>query len=356
MDALVVFGHGEGRPIFQYVTGALKIVGNCVLPVHGEAIGFTNRPIGPGWVHRSQWVQDVRKVVYAPEAIAAALADLGLDKGTIGVAGHPAAFPVDELSELKQRVPGAQFQDATALIDELQIIKSDEELDAIRDTSEMMRRAFAGMEERIVPGMTERAIVAEHTRIIREYGGYDGYCVVSRTPWQTSGMPTDAPLRADETFSIYSEQVGPTGYWCEVSHQYSFGAPAEGVRAMYDLRLEAFLASAAAMRSGNTTEHIQQALDEVYGRHGYDTHGLISYAVHGIGTGPDQPPFVPPYPNAEPLTLQSGMVLSLHPQFNLKGTEPADDPRSGPSDNVLVTPAGGELLTHPQPRWIELPL
>ena len=355
MGALVVFGHGEGRPTFQYVTGVQKVVGNFVLPVDTAPVGLTNRPIGRGWVLQSGWVGDVRAVLDAPSTIDGILEERGLGKATIGVAGHPASFPVDEMAVLRAAMPDARFEDASGLISAISMIKSAEEVEAFREISEIMRQAFSAMEAMMVPGVTERAAVAEHTRVIRELGGYDGYCVVSRPPWSSAGMPTDAPLRRDESFSIYSEQLGPSGYWCEVSHQYSFGPPPEAAHRMYAMRVAAYDACLAITRPGSTTGDLQSTLERVYHEHGYDAEGMISYHVHGMGTGGDQPPFVPPLAPEDHIALAEGMVLSLHPHVNFKGTEhDAAVPRSGPCDNVLVTSSGGVPMTDARPQWIEL--
>lgn len=352
LDALIVFGHGEGRPLFQYLTNAQKVVGHAILPVAAPPTALTGRPIGRGWVLRSDWLDDIRKVADAPAAMAAILGDHGISKGSIGLAGHPATFPEDELASLRTLLPGATFRDASALISGVVMVKSDEEIAALRETSAILRDAFTAMEAVIRPGVTEREVIAEHTRVMRLGGGYDGYCVINRAPYLTEGMPTEVPFRADDVFSIYSEQVGPSGYWCEVSHQYSFGPPPAAVEAMHAIRAEAFAACVAAMRAGNTTDDIMAAMDAVHRRHGYDADGLISYAVHGIGLTADEPPYLP----GDHLVLREGMVLSLHPHIRFKDTsEERGLPRSGPCDNVLVTAAGGEPLTDRAWPWIALP-
>lgn len=353
MDALIVFGHGEGRPVFQYMTNAQKVVGHFILPLAADPTALTGRPIGRGWVLRSGWVGDVRKVADAPGAMADVLAEHGLTSGTIGLAGHPAAFPVDEVARLRSLTPGATLVDASDLVSRVIMVKSEEEIAALRDTSAILREAFTAMEAILRPGITEREAIAEHTRVMRTNGGYDGYCVINRAPFPSEGMPVDSAFRSGDVFSIYSEQVGPTGYWCEVSHQYSFGPPSGAVSAMHAIRVEAFAACVRAMKIGNTADDIMAAMDAAYGRHGYDTSGLISYAAHGIGLTADEPPYLP----GDQLTLEAGMVLSLHPHVRFKNAdEERTLPRSGPCDNVLVGPAGGASLTYSDWNWIELPV
>jgi Xaa-Pro dipeptidase len=352
LDALVFFGHGEGRPLFQYVTNAQKVVGHLILPVSAPPTALTGRPIGRGWVLRSGWIDDIRKVADAPGVMAEVLTGHGAAAGTIGLAGHPSAFPVDEVARLRSLLPRATFSDASELVARIVMVKSDEEVAALRETSALIREAFRAMEAVIRPGVSERAVIAEHTRVMRENGGYDGYCVINRAPYLTEGMPTENTFRADDLFSIYSEQVGPSGYWCEGSHQYSFGPPAPAVNTMHAMRVETFAACVGAMKAGNTTDDIMGAMDAVYRRHGYDANGLISYAVHGIGLTADEPPYLP----GDRLTLEAGMVLSLHPHVRFKDAdEERALPRSGPCDNVLVTPTGGEALTHSEWPWRQLP-
>jgi Xaa-Pro aminopeptidase len=334
------------------VTNAQKVVGHLILPVSAPPTALTGRPIGRGWVLRSGWIDDIRKVADAPGAMAEVFTGHGVAAGTIGLAGHPAVFPVDEVARLRSLLPRATFRDASELVARVVMVKSDEEVAALRETSAILREAFRATELAMRPGVSERAVIAEHTRVMRESGGYDGYCVINRAPYLTEGMPLDARFRADDVFSIYSEQVGPSGYWCEVSHQYSFGPPPSAVSAMHAMRVEAFAACMGAMKAGNTTDDIMAAMDAVYRRNGYDADGLISYAVHGIGLTADEPPYLP----GDRLTLQAGMVLSLHPHVRFKDAdEERALPRSGPCDNVLVTATGGEALTHSEWPWVELP-
>ena len=353
LDAIVFFGHGEGRPLFQYVTNAQHVVGHFVLPKSAPPTALTGRPIGRGWVLHSGWIDDVRKVADAPAAMAEILAGHGAASGTIGLVGHPAAFPVDEVAALRALMPRATFRDVSAQVARIVMVKSDEEVTAMRETSDLMRAAFRALELVIRPGVSERTIIAEHTRVMREGGGYDGYCVINRAPFPSEGLPTANTFRADDVFSIYSEQVGPSGYWCEVSHQYSFGPPSPAVAAMHAIRVETFAACVAAMKAGNTADDVMAAMDAVHRSHGYDSTGLISYAVHGIGLTADEPPYLP----GDRLVLESGMVLSLHPHVRFKNAdEERTLPRSGPCDNVLVTPSGGEVLTDSAWPWVELSL
>jgi Xaa-Pro aminopeptidase len=350
-EALVVCGRGKSLGLVEYVTDVQLVESRCILPLNAPPIVLVAPLIGLSWTKRPMWVEDNRQVVDIGTAMAEALSDLGLGKAPIGIVGLDGVMPVKELRNLEAGLPEAKLSDATELFDKVRVIKSAEEIADLRETSNILRGAFKALEAELYPGATERHVVAAHDQALRELGGFDGYVVVNRPPFDTAGMPTAQPFERKDIVVIYSEQAGPAGYWCELVRSYSFGRPPERVRRFWEMRVEVFQRCMEAMKPGVSSAEILTAMNRAYAGFGYDAAGLISYAAHGIGLDAGEPPYVP----GQMLTLEEGMVLSLHPHIKL------DDPVEAQTvggidiiDNVLVTRNGGERLTDRVDEWVAL--
>ena len=85
-----------------------------------------------------------------------------------------------------------------------------------------------------------------------------------------------------------------------------------------------------------------------YGQGGFDS---VAYTAHGIGLDSHEVPWVP----GKDREMKTNMVINLHPQITF------DDPAEGLavggiclSDNVRVTPEGGERLTYDYDDLVDL--
>jgi Xaa-Pro aminopeptidase len=75
--------------------------------------------------------------------------------------GEHESISVAEYEILKSRLPSVTFVDATDLIRELKVIKSEREIEMIRKATDIQNRAFEKFFQRVGKGMSEVDIVAE---------------------------------------------------------------------------------------------------------------------------------------------------------------------------------------------------
>jgi Xaa-Pro aminopeptidase len=183
LECVVLVGSGGlsgSMANIRYITGLGPLVGAlAVFPLHGDPIAFYgNRhehiPFGGCSQIPGAWVDDVRPNTGVP-GILAALAERGLGRGRIGVVANrfmlapssnvSAAF----MDGLRRGVPEAVITDETSIVDELRLIKSEEELVFLRRAGAIARQRVERLAATARPGATEAAAWAamEHEAIIR---------------------------------------------------------------------------------------------------------------------------------------------------------------------------------------------
>ncbi len=355
LEALVICSRGDEfvRGRVQYVSDIFQWAGRgfVVLPLKGDATFVVDPLWGLGYAMLGGWLSDYRMPEIAGTEIGAVLSDHGLASASIGVVGLADITAVNDYNEMTAALPNADWQDATDLFDDVRAIKSDEEIEATRETGRILRRVFAALEAEIRPGVQEIDVLAEAHRLARQLGCVEGIALMGRAPFRSFTPGTRGVIEEDDVIVIDLEWGGPSGYWVELRRVYSFKPPTDKQKAYWDTRIESFAACVDAMKAGESSETILAARDAVYAKHGQSAEGVIAYTAHGIGVDSLEPPWVP----GKERVMQEGMMINLHP--SIKFADPEEGAALGGisiADNVLVTATGGERITDQVDEWIIL--
>ena len=135
------------------------------------------------------------------------------------------------------------------------------------------------------------------------------------------------------------------GYCSDMTRTVHLGRPDPEARTMYDFVLEAQLAAVQAVRPGAAAGAIDEAARSVLRRAGLEKH-FVHSTGHGVGLEIHEGPRLAA---KQQTRLKAGMVITIEPGAYLPG-------RFGVriEDMVLVTKAGGEILTPTTKALIEL--
>jgi Xaa-Pro aminopeptidase len=135
------------------------------------------------------------------------------------------------------------------------------------------------------------------------------------------------------------------GYMSDMTRTVHLGRALEGERDVYDAVLEAQEAAVAAVAPGVTAGDVDEAARSVLRRAGLDKFFTHSTG-HGVGLEIHEGPRLAA---KQTQPLKAGMVITIEPGVYMPG-------RFGLriEDMVLVTAAGGEVLTPSVKAWIEL--
>jgi Xaa-Pro aminopeptidase len=356
IDAMIICSRGDEfvRGRVQYVSDIFQWAGwgMVVLPQKGEPT-FIGDPLwGLSRVALVNWIQDFRATQTPAVEIAGILSDHGISNGTIGIVG---------LADITSAAHYAGFQeafgktatlvDATDIFDDIKAVKSDEEIENLRETSRIIALVFRSLEGHIRPGAIERDILAEAHRLVRQHGCLDGIAQMSRQPYRAYTFGMDAEIERDDVLCIDLEWGGPSGYWVEVRRTYSFGRPSDQILRYWDTRIETLDACVDAMKTGASSDEVLAARDRVHRKYGQGGFESVAYTAHGIGLDSHEVPWVP----GKERVMETNMVINLHPQITFD--DPAEALAVGGicvSDNVRVTPDGGERLTYDRDELVDL--
>jgi len=182
LDAIVV-GSFQGRERLESYLIDDFLDSIVVLPASGEAIllAFSGSRLSRMYESERRgiepWVKSIR-VGGGGAKTGDILADLGAEKGRIGVVGFgptapgeaegllPAGFHVN----LVRRLPNATFEDFTQAMTDFMLVKSEDELALLRFAAKVSEHACEAMIETARPGVSEAEVYAEIMREVHRWG------------------------------------------------------------------------------------------------------------------------------------------------------------------------------------------
>jgi methionyl aminopeptidase len=227
-------------------------------------------------------------------------------------------------------------------------IKSETELEKMRQASRMVAQVLAGLRERARPGISTASLDEWAERFIRRHGGvpsfkgYRGYpasVCISVDSEIVHGIPGERRLREGQ---IVSMDVGVIyeGYHGDAAISVGIGEIDDAAARLLAVTEEALAAGIGAARAGRRLGDVSHAIQVAAESQGY---GVVrDYVGHGIGKEMHEDPQIPNFGRAGrgPL-LSPGMTLALEPMVTL------GDYRTRVLDDMwTVVTADGSLAAH----------
>ena len=276
-------------------------------------------------------------------------ARLGIEKKSLFLTAHIA-------EKLFEGTPGADWSDASGLIDELRLIKSPLEQDYTRRAAEAADAGTMAAIEALHDGASDYEVAAEcHRAMIlagSEYPGFGPFIRSTRqrpgdehTTWRGDVFVEGDPVLL-EVGAAYRKYQAPMGRLVYVG-----SAPAMAEEAA-DLAVRGMRAIAEAVRPGVTVGDVYDAWHAVA-----EEGGLGHYHRHHcgylVGIG-----FPPTWTGGSAVTglrrgggmvLRSGMVFHLHSWFTETGRGDYFI-----SNAALLTDSGCEILTRRTPETLQV--
>lgn len=335
----------------------------------------------PYWWGRAQdaagarvtcWMADVAIRSY-PETLAHAetshpyqdmaglLIEIGLGRARVGVELDSAYFTAACIGQLLNVAAGAQYVDATGLVNRQRLVKSEPEIAMMRRAGALASRAHGLIAERIAPGMRKCDLIAdvyrELIRTAEDGSGAFGGDYPAIAPIAPSGAEAaaahltwdDQPLAAGE--ATYVELAGCRHrYHCPQSRTYHLGKPSDLVKRAEDASLEAIDAAMAAAKPGALAEDVAEACFNALAKHGFPKESRCGYGV-GLGYPPDWGERSLSLRKGDETELEAGATFHLMPAI----WREEEGFGMAISETLLVTESGGEALAE-TPREVAVAL
>lgn len=244
-------------------------------------------------------------------------------------------------------------------------IKSEREIQLMRESCKILAKVYAELEEAIKPGVSTKELDTLAEKLIRGYGcipnflnynGFPGTICASINEEVVHGIPSKSRILKDG--DIISIDCGCIykGYHSDAARTYAVGSISQEVQQLIDVTKQSFFEGIKMAKAGNHLYDISNAIDAYVSPYGY---GIVKDLVgHGIGTALHEDPQIPNFAQKRKgLLLQPGMVLAIEPMINM-GTwevEFLDDnwtvvsrdglPSAHYENTILITDGEPEILT-----------
>jgi Xaa-Pro dipeptidase len=245
----------------------------------------------------------------------------------VGVYGLDYVFTVRDFEAIRLESELVRFD---VEFDLARAVKSDAELESVRESVRINTAGFWAFLEAYAPGRTAAEVLAPAERLFVEEGC--GRLTMNMVLVGPEFAIARGDLRLDEFCIPSLEVAGPGGHWVEVSR--AIGTPDAEVQRMADAYGEYFEGAKTALRPGATAHDAHRAVSKGFADRGYK---LGHVTGHSIGMTMIEHPKIGEGVETE---LRENMVFSMHPHAI------AENGRDClyMQDTWLVTADGGEPL------------
>jgi Xaa-Pro aminopeptidase len=262
---------------------------------------------------------------------------IAIERNRLTVAGY---------SELQEKLGlGAGLRPTAGLVEKHRMVKSDEEIQAIRASVETNSRAFTETSRQINDGMSETDLAAELEYRMRRNGAEKPAFETIVASGPRTALPHAQPT-GEKLHKLLLVDMGcmQAGYASDMTRMLHLGRPGPQTRKLYKAVLEAQLAAIAAVRAGVQAGHVDRAARKVLKAHGFEKQ-FVHSTGHGLGLEIHESPRLG---KRDGTYLQAGMVITIEP-----GAYIEDVGGVRIEDTVLVTESGCEILT-PTPKELAI--
>jgi len=349
LDAMLVMT----EPDFAYFTGFNSYFWQSptrpwflIIPASGTPIAVIPS-IGENAVS-SSWIDDLRVWASPNPAdegislLAATLRECTSRYMRIGVPMGPEThlrMPANDFGALQTALYGVELADATTIISQLRMIKSDREITKHRHICGIVSDAYDNVPTIIHPGMTERAARNAYRIDVLSRGVDSAPYVVT-----TSGVegaddairfPTERVM-SDGDVMFIDTGAEVDGYYSDFDRNFAIGSATDTTRTAYDLVYRATDAGIAAAQVGARMCDIWQAMADTLAQGGASG-GSVGRMGHGVGLRNTEWPSVM---QSDTTVLQPGMVLAIEPGYDF-----APGKMMLHEENIVITDGGPQLIS-----------
>ena len=229
------------------------------------------------------------------------------------------------------------------------IIKSNQEIDLMRESGKVTGYILKELENVVRPGISTADINDFVDKTIREngmiptflgYGGFPASACVSINEEVVHGIPDRKRILKEG--DIVSVDVGSTykGYVSDAARTYAVGSISDEAQKLIDATRDSFFSGIEMCRVGCRLSDISHAVQEKAENEGFSV--IRDFVGHGVGQNMHEDPQIPNFgkPGRGP-RLAAGMVFAIEPMI-CEGTY---DVRTLENDWTVVT-LDGKLSAH----------
>jgi Xaa-Pro aminopeptidase len=353
LSALVLHGTAGSYQEIQYLSNFLVTrEAMLVFPQDGEPTMFVQYYNHLPNARRVSSIEDRRwGGIDITITTANNLLERGLAQSHIGIMGM---IPLKHYQTIRQALPRATFVDFTSQLQQLRLIKSDEELMFLHKGAEFSDLAIEALEHEARPGITEHELAAIVESAYLGLGGKNHIHYMATTPMQNPTVCVPAQQQSNRVIEkgdvlITEISAHYHGYPGQILRPFTIGTkPTPEYQRMYEVAVDVYLRIADVIRDGATINEVLDAAEYIHAA------GFTIYddLLHGFGGG-----YLPPILRTrrtsvkppQPFIFRENMTIVIQPNVI------TIDERMGVQvgELVRVTRDGVESLHHYPMRFIQ---
>lgn len=234
------------------------------------------------------------------------------------------------------------------------VIKSEKEIELMKEPCRIVALALQKMEEAIKPGMTTKDLDKIAETVLKQEGakpsfkgqqGFEGskpypaIICASVNHQVIHGIPDDYVLKEGDIVSV-DMGAYKNGYHGDAARTFAVGEISEQAKKLIEVTKQSFFEGMKMAKVGNRVSDISHAVQTYAESNGFSV--VRDFVGHGVGKELHEEPQVPNYgkPGRGP-RLQKGMVIAVEPMIN-EGTFAIDILKNG----WTVVTCDGKLSAH----------
>ncbi len=274
---------------------------------------------------------------------------IGIDNpaGAAGIWGYKGP-------SIKDKLPKAKFVLAKDIIENMRLVKTEEEIELIKESAKWANLAHTLLQEYTTAGMwdVEISITASYEASLMmkkalgpeymptRYGRFPASAGFRGQVGPMSAIPhaiaTNRNIQTGDVL-ITGATADVGGYSCELERTMIVGEPSAKQKKYFKIMLKAQEAALKAFKPGAKCSDVDKAARKVFIKAGVEEF-MRHHTGHGLGLEPHEPPWLD---IGDQTVLKPGMVLSCEPGIYIPGFAGFRH-----SDTVLITEDGAEVITY----------
>ncbi|MDR2853889.1 MAG: type I methionyl aminopeptidase [Prevotellaceae bacterium] len=203
-------------------------------------------------------------------------------------------------------------------------IKSDEEIELLRESNQIVARALGEMAKIIEPGITTKFIDKRADEFIRDngaipgflnYNGFPGSVCVSVNEVVVHGIPSDAIVLKEGDIVTVDIGAYKNGFHGDSAYTFCVGEVSPEVMNLLKTTKESLIKGVEKACEGNRVGDVGYAVQTYCEERGYTV--VREMIGHGLGRKLHEDPDVPNYGRrGNGAMLRRGMVICIEPMIN----------------------------------------
>ena len=284
--------------------------------------------------------------------LCALLRDCGYGQARIAVEMDAHYYTARAHRHLVEGLPDAMFEDSRELVNWSKAVKSDAELNCMREAGRICTAALDAAVSVMAPGVPESVVAAEVYRsqtigVGGVSGDYTSVCPLilvgegTSTPhltWSETPLP-------DDTLVMLEIAGARRHYTAPITRTIHLGAPSRAIADLAEIIVEGVDAALDMARPGATCEQVEAAWQRILNRNGLKKNSRVGYSI-GLAFPPDWGERTMSLRPGDTTVLESGMC------FHFQSGVWLDAYGAAISEPFVVTDGGAERLCDVERRLI----